>query len=408
VPEEVRSPRSAPRAHGKRAGCARRLATGTTALWLALGATASPYHPTDEAQVLERLPGGTSELRRLKSMRLAAARTPTDVVRATMVATAYVRASRLEGDPRFTSYAQAALSPWWSDPNAPNAVLMLRATIRQSRHEFPAALADLDQLLSRDPANPQALLTRATVLTVLGEYAASRSDCGGLRGITPEIYPVVCLAAIDSVTGRAAEAYESLQSAMHRQVHMDPVGRAWAETLLGEIAHRRGDPAAEGHFRAALEVGEPDFYLLGAYSDWLLERGRAAEVIALLKDKERVDPLLLRLALAQRTLRRKEAAASIEALGARFEAARARGDTVHQRENARFELLVRDASSRALALALDNWRVQREPADLLILVQSAAASRDSAALELVRRWLTETGFEYPAVAQLLEQPGSSR
>jgi hypothetical protein len=184
-------------------------------------------------------------------------------------------------------------------------------------------------------------------------------------------------------------------------VRIDGAGRAWAETLLGEIAHRRGDPAAEGHFRAALEANPRDLYLLGAYSDWLLDQQRAAEVIALVGNDTRVDALLLRLAIAQRLGKRPEAAASTEVLRARFDASRARGDTVHQRENARFDLALRGDARNALALALDNWKVQREPADLRILAEAAATARDAAAAQIVKRWLADTGFEYPSVAALV-------
>jgi hypothetical protein len=393
----------------KRLHRALRLAAGGAALVLAIATAASPYIPTDDVQVLERLPGAnTPQFRQLKSLRTAAAFAPNDVARATILAAAYVRASRLEGDPRFLGYAQAALTPWWSDPAAPIPVLMLRATIRQSRHEFDPALSDLDRVLARDPGNPQALLTRATVLTVRGRYQESRRDCNRLRGLVPDIYRVACIAAIDSVTGVALPAYESLQHAMQGGTHIDGAGRAWAETLLGEIAHRRGDPAAEGHFRAALDVGDRDLYLLGAYSDWLLDQGRATEVVTLLQNEMRIDPLLLRLALAQRALQLPEAAASIEALRARFEASRARGDTVHQREDARFELFLRGDAHSALALALANWQVQREPADLRVLAEAAAASGDRTTLQLVRRWLAETGFEFPAVAALAIGAGASR
>jgi tetratricopeptide (TPR) repeat protein len=386
-----------------------RFAVGGAVLMFAIGAAASPFLPTDDAQVLERLPGGnTPQFRQLRSLRSAAALAPNDIARATILATAYIRASRLEGDPRFIGYAQAALTPWWKDTEAPIAVLMLRATILQSRHEFTAALADLDNLLLRDPANPQALLTRATVLTVRGRYAQARGDCNRLYGIAAEIYPVACIAAIDSVTGDAGGAYERLQRAVQGGARVDSGGRAWAQTLLGEIAHRRGDPVAERHFRAALDIGERDLYSLGAYSDWLLDQGRAADVVTLLQNETRVDTLLLRLALAQRTLKRLEARASIDALRARFEASHARGDTVHQRENARFELFLRDDARSALALGLANWKVQREPADLRVLAQAAAASGDAAAIRVVRQWLTATGCEYPAVASLLHDRGGAK
>ena len=386
-----------------------RRACTLAALAVAVDVVAAPFLPTDDAQVLEQLPSrNTPQLRDLKALQAAAAQVPGDLSRALPLAAAYIRASRVEGDPRFLGYAQAALAPWWKDPQAPTNVLVLRATILQSSHQFTLALADLDRVLQREPRNVQAILTRATILTVQGNYAAARPDCQRLNGIAPPIYGMTCAAAIDSVTGKAATAYEALQSALQTTPRIDDAGRLWAETLLGEIAHRRGDPAAERHFRAALGIGEKDAYLLGAYCDWLLDQGRPAEVISLLQNDTRVDTLLLRLALAQQALRRPGAASSIEILRARFDASHVRGDTVHARENARFELALRNDAKNALPYAVENWQVQREPADLRILAETAAAANDVAALTTVRRWMAETGIEFPAVTALVAGKGSGK
>jgi hypothetical protein len=286
-------------------------------------------------------------------------------------------------------------------------VLLLRATIRQSSHAFAAAIADLAKISQRDPKHPQALLTRATILTVQGEFALAREDCGKLGGIGPEIYRIICLAAVDSMTGKAGPAYETLRNALASTSRIDSAARLWGETLLGEIAHRRLDPAADRHFRAALSVGDKDLYLLGAYCDWLLHQGRAAEVIALLQEETRADTLLLRLALAQRALKRPEATASIEMLRARFDASHMRGDTVHDRENARFELFLRGDARAALPYAIANWRVQREAADVRILAEAAAAAKDADAVAAVTQWLADTGLEFPAVAAL-SKPGGAK
>src|SRR5450631_2331773 len=146
--------------------------------------------------------------------------------------------------------------------------------------------------------------------------------------------------------------------ATHATPRMYDAGRLWAETLMGEIADRRRDPAAERHFRAALAIGEKDAYLLGAYCDWLLDQGRPAEVVGLLQKENRNDILLLRLALAQQALRQPDATTLIEILRARFDASHARGDTVHARENARFELALRNDAKAAVPYAIDSWKVQ--------------------------------------------------
>ncbi len=43
---------------------------------------------------------------------------------------------RARSDPRYLSYAEAALGPFWDLPSPPNDVLVLRATVRQSVHDF--------------------------------------------------------------------------------------------------------------------------------------------------------------------------------------------------------------------------------------------------------------------------------
>jgi Tfp pilus assembly protein PilF len=383
-------------------GAVLRRASAIASLSIAVGVSAAPHLPTDDAQVLEHLPGrNTTQYRELKALQTAAARHTEDLSRAAPLAAAYIRAARIEGDPRFLGYAQAALSPWWKDPNAPTQALVLRATILQSSHRFDAAVADLDRVSQRDPRNAQAALTRATVLTVQGKYAQARKDCDHLFAIPPQIYATICIAAIDSLSGKSAAAYELLQQALTNLPRSDGTVLAWGETLLGEIAHRRNDPAAERHFRAAMNAADRDIYLLGAYADWLLDQRRPADVVALLQNETRVDALLLRLALAQKALNRPEAAASIETLRARFDASHARGDTVHQRENARFELALGNDPRSALLYALANWQVQREPADIRILAEAAVAANDAAGFAEAKRWLAETRLEYAAVTALV-------
>ena len=366
-------------------------------------AVAAPFVPTDEAQVLERLPDRSAvEYRDLKRLRALAAAEPGSVDAAVALADAYYRISRREGDPRYLGYAQAALTPWWKDPDAPTAVLVTRATLLQSSHDFPRALADLGKAIARDPGNARAVLVRATVLTVVGKFKDAEADCERLLGLTQDLYVLLCVASVDAVTGKAQPAQIALERRLAAVPDTAPADLSWVESVLGEIAQRQGDSAADAHFRAALAADPADLYTLGAYGDWLLEHNRAAEVLPLVQDKQRVDGLLLRLALAQKDLGLPEAEATVSLLRARFDASRLRGDTVHRREEARFQLALNGDAKAALRLARDNWNVQREPADLRILAEAARATGDAAAKEAVRQWLATTRLEYPAVAELVK------
>jgi Tfp pilus assembly protein PilF len=174
-------------------------------------------------------------------------------------------------------------------------------------------------------------------------------------------------------------------------------------TLLAETEARAGDyDAADRHFRQARAIAEGDSYLLAAYADFLLDRDRAREVVALLKDKGRNDGLLLRHAIALKRLG-DPATQQIDDLRARFAAATLRGDASHQREQARFALQLLGDPGQALALAQRNWAEQKEPADARILLEAALALDDAGAARPVLAWLRQTNLEDRALETLAAQ-----
>jgi tetratricopeptide (TPR) repeat protein len=362
-------------------------------LLAAPAAVAEPYIPVSDDQVLERLPESVDPaLKDIKRLRKALAAQPDNLTLAAAVAMRAIEASREFGDPRFLGQAQAAISPWWKIPDPPAQVLLLRATIRQSNHAFDDAIADLNRLLARNPADGQALLTRATVLTVQAKYAEARSDCARLARLTLPIVVTTCMASPMSLSGDAEEAYRALTAALAQVPNADARVREWAQTLAGEIAERRGDhAAAEMHYRAALALDPRDPYLVAAYCDFLLERDRPREVIPFVRNQTKNDNLLLRLALAEAKLpdATDAFARHRRELADRFEAAHRRGDPLHKREEARFRLLIENDPRGALKLAREDWQVQREPADLHILFQAATACGDAATLTEVGEWIAK-------------------
>ncbi len=73
----------------------------------------------------------------------------------------------------------------------------------------------------------------------------------------------------------------------------------------------------------------------------------------------------------------------------RFAAARRRGDAPHLREEARLALDIDGDAATALALARQQWALQREPADAVLLWRAAAAAGDRAAARQLRDWLPQ-------------------
>jgi Tfp pilus assembly protein PilF len=398
-----------------------------TVLALAAGpARAAPYLPQAGTEVLETLPRRADPVQQeLQGMRRRLAAAPQDVQLAAALAQRYIGIGRSEADPRYFGYAQAALAPWWNQAAPPPAVRLLRATLLQGTHRFPAAMADLDAVTAADPANAQAWLTRATVQTVLGQYGPATASCARLSALAGELASITCLTNVSGLTGRLLKSDMLLAATLARSAGAEPALQAWTLTQLAEMATRRGNARlAEARYQAALRLTPRDSYLLGAYADFLLDSRRPAEAAALLKDQRRVDGLLLRYALAlkqqdgrspgqARDPNAATTAALAEAvleLQARFDAAALRGDSIHQREHARYELHLRSNAKAALALAQQNWNVQKEPADLRILLEAAQQAGDRAAAAAALAWLAQTGLEdaaiRPLAAQLSAQPGT--
>jgi Tfp pilus assembly protein PilF len=222
--------------------------------------------------------------------------------------------------------------------------------------------------------------------------------------LTPALVSTTCIADVSSVSGKAADAYTQLSAAVDAAPEADAGLRAWSLSVLAEVAGRAGDPvAAERHYRAALALGIKDVYLLGSYADFLLDHDRPAEVRDLLAGETRIDPLLLRLALAEAALKAPELAEHVAALQARFDTARLRGDTVHRRDEARFTLHLLQQPAEALRLAQENWQAQHETWDARLMLEAALAAGEPDAAADVLSWFKEAPLKDPKIAALVTQ-----
>ena len=375
-------------------------------LLLASPAPAAPRKPLSDADVLERLPLRPTDpiTRELAALRQSLRTNPDDLALAVQLSNRYVELVGREGDPRYLGYAQAALKPWWALADPPDAVRVLRAFLRQFGHDFDGAVSDLDVVLQRTPTHGQARAMRATIAIVQARYAQARPDCSAMRDNGNDLIATACESMVDGLTGNAGVAYQTLQAALAASQGASVTDRLWALIRLAEISARLGQSGpAEQHFREALALGLDDTFLLAAYADLLLDLQRPREVVALLKDRAASDGLLLRLALAERTLGLPEATARSATLSARYAAARLRGDTAHEQEEARFMLETGQLAEPALALALDNWQLQREPRDARVLLQAALAARSPAAAAPVLAWFDGNRVEDVVLADLVRR-----
>lgn len=369
-------------------------------------AGAAPYTPASGADVVATLPRRADPRQQaLLALRARLAADPRNAALAEQLARQHIALGRAEADPRHYGHAQAALAPWWDDATPPGGIRLLRATLLQTAHRYREALADLDTLTRADPGNAQAWLTRATVLTVTGQHAAAMASCTRLAAIADELATAACLAGTAASAAQQAASDRLLGATLVRAGAVPADELAWAQTAWAELAERRGDTgAAEARYRTALATAPTDTYLLAAYADWLLASRRPTDALALVDAHARSDALLLRRALALKQLDRPaRLRADIAELSARFDAALRRGDRVHQREQAVFTLHLLGDARAALALAQENWAVQKEVADARIVLEAALAAHNRAAAAPVLAWLRRTGLEHAMLGQLANQ-----
>lgn len=352
-------------------------------------AAATPaYVPADAATIVAHVPPRDP---REVAERQALAAAPERVELAVTLARAEIQRARSLSDPRYLGRAQAILARWWKLPAPPPEVLLLRATIEQSLHDFAAARTDLDALIAERPDDAQAHLTRAVVATVRADYAAARESCAAVARLAPPIVAATCMAPLNAMGGHVAEAYQALAAALEGRT--SPALRAWAMTTLAELAIQRGDePLAAKQLESVLAVDPEDAYARAALADVMLAEHDPAGASALLAGYEQIDNLLVRRAIAEHEARGPEAARLATMMHDRIAAAAERGDRVHQREEAMFVLAVDGDAGRALTIAKSNWTVQKELADARLLVQAAVQADDPEAADPVVRWATQNGI----------------
>lgn len=370
-----------------------------TAWAMVSGAHAAPRTPVDDAQVLETLAvkAGDARARELSRLRAASLKSPTNASAAAQLAQAYFDVASAQGDPRYVGYAEAVVNRF--TPPLPIELLSLRGVVRQYRHDFSGALADFADVLQRDPTFAMAHAWRGAIFLVQADYLAAQKECASLYAMGRNNLGDACHGLEQAYNGKLDAGYHTLHNTLDRM--SEPESRLWLLTRLGELAAWRGmRTQAQAHYTAALALGLDDVYLLAAWSDFLLDEGRYQDVIQLLARWEASDSLLLRLAEAEAAVQSPAAQRHLRMLAERYAAARARGDTTHRAEEARFELRLRKDPRTATQLARENYAVQREPRDARVLLEAALAAKDPAGAQDARQWLRTSGFEDARMRQL--------
>lgn len=171
---------------------------------------------------------------------------------------------------------------------------LVRADRLQYQHRYAEAAAVLDQWIQQHPADAAVLVKRAQVRVALGQARGALADCvragSGLDALTAS----ACRALAMGALGATAPARNLVEQALARDTS-SPETTSWAQGIAAELAAQSGDfTTAERWHRAALANAGNAHYPRVAYAEFLLARGRRAEVLTLL-DGARDDSTVMRL-----------------------------------------------------------------------------------------------------------------
>lgn len=373
------------------------------------GASAKPYIPKDDSEILEKLPtkGNQKLSKELQKLKKDLEDNPKDEKSAINFAKQCIEIARDKSDPRFFGYAEAALKPWLNRLDTSTQVQTLNAIIKQSNHNFKGALEDLSQVLKKDPTNAQAWITKAQIHTTLGEYDKAKQSCTYLLSLVNKLTSITCISIAGSLSDSAEKSYTLLNQVFDEARNLDTINleeKLWALITLGDIAARLGNNnIARDHFNEVLKFNPNNSYLLAVYSDLLLNENKPSEVISLLKDKNLNDALLVKLAIAEKKLNLSDLNKHTADLKARFAANKLRGDKVHLREEAIFLLELLNNTKDALKLASENWKIQKEPQDARILLKAAIKCNNKNAAMPVINFLKKNKLEDVQLEKLIRK-----
>lgn len=132
---------------------------------------------------------------------------------------------------------------------------LLLIRLREVRHEFEAALFELEELLAQRPESVDTLEIRTRIQLATGRLAEARAGAEALHRATREASARTMLARVQVQQGDDAGASSLLRRGIQLERTGEPLTSAWARAHLADIHERHGAThAPEGILREAVRI----------------------------------------------------------------------------------------------------------------------------------------------------------
>lgn len=351
---------------------------------------AEPFFPKDNSFVLAdlNLKYSKTEPDKINKLKNELKLSPDHYSIAYELAKIYIDLAKKTAEPRYYGLAESVIKPWWSNDKYTR-LMLLKVNILEYDHAFSEALLVLNKIIDIDD-QAQAILMRANIYQVRGEYDKVKSDCAKLIMITSYLVSAGCFFSVDGFTSSPEKTRILISQLKEKLSKEDEPAetKLWLLGLLAEVASLRSDwKNAEQLMLTALHEKSDDIYMLSLYADLLLKQGRFEECINLLLPHIQNTTLLVRLLVAETRyfggVRHK---AQQKNLDIRIREDIIKDDQRHLREYAYYQLYVKKDYEAALKGALTNWKNQKEIVDSLILYRAAKQTNKEYVLKMLSGW----------------------
>ena len=316
-----------------------------------------------------------------RELRARLAAQPDDLDAAVSLARRYFRLAMAEGDPRFIGYAEAALGRWWGEraaaarrARAARAAAAVSPRIRcraRGSRRTPRALEPSDPRCGSGAPRSSSCRPTSRRRRAPAKRCATRASgydwvgCKTTRGWRDGRRPP---APTRALRDRARSARR--EGAEREAMDADPPRR--------DCAPPRRQPARGAALQGGARARPRTTSTCSPRTPTSCSTAAAAPKSSRCSaDWTRSDALLLRLALAEKALGAPTLDEHVRTLRARFDAAaRARRQAAPAGGGALRARIWPATPRAALALARENWNVQREPRDARVLLEAALAASD--------------------------------